>query len=100
MDKINFNGANSLDQLRFKKNIDNERNVNESREKAVSNPLAVNDQVNVSDRASSVQQMVDKISSIPDVRQERVNALRQQVQAGSYNPSSNKIAEAILREDN
>lgn len=100
MDKVNFNGANSLDQLRFKKNIDSERNINENREKAVNNPLAVSDQINVSDRASSIQQMVDKISSIPDVRQDRINALRQQIQTGSYNPSSNKIADAILREDN
>lgn len=100
MDKVNFNGANNIDQLRFKKNVDNERNVNENREKAVNNPLAHNDEVNVSDRALRVQQMVEKISVIPEVRSERVEALRQQVEAGNYHPSSNKIAAAILREDN
>lgn len=101
MDKVNFNAAaGNVDQLRVKKNVDNERNVNENREKAVNNPLTRNDEVRVSDQASSIQQMVDKISGIPEVRQERVEALRKQFEAGSYNPSSKDIAAAILREDN
>lgn len=99
MDKVNFNGLGSVDQLRLRTKVDSERAANESREKAVNNPLNPNDEVSVSERAASIQQMVDKISDIPQVRQDRVEALREQIQAGTYNPSSKDIADAILREE-
>lgn len=99
MDKVNFNGLGSVDQLRLRTKVDSERAANESREKAVNNPLNPSDEVSVSERAASVQQIVDKISNIPEVRQDRVEALREQIQAGNYNPSSKDIADAILREE-
>lgn len=34
-----------------------------------------------------------------DIRQERVAALKAQVEAGTYQPDNRKIAEAMLRED-
>lgn len=99
MDKIDLNGAN-IERLRSLNKIEHDRANEKREEKAANNLLTPNDQINVSDRAASIQQIVDKISNIPQVRQDRVEALREQVQSGSFNPSSEDIADAILREDN
>lgn len=99
MDKIDLNGAN-IERLRSLNKIEHDRANEKREEKTTNNLLTPSDQVNVSDRAASVQQIVDKISNIPQVRQDRVEALREQIQSGSFNPSSEDIADAILREDN
>lgn len=100
MDKVNLNGVNSLDQLRSKNNVEKDRSANESRTKITNSPLNPSDEISVSDRGASIQQIVEKISDIPQVRQERVEALRQQIHQGNFNPSAKDIADAILRDEN
>lgn len=49
----------------------------------------------VSLSASTVQSLKTQLSSAPNVREERVAALRQAVNSGQYNPSPQQIANAI-----
>ncbi|MGH9536876.1 MAG: flagellar biosynthesis anti-sigma factor FlgM [Terriglobales bacterium] len=57
---------------------------------------------NVEDKASlsvdtlSIASLQAKAMSAPDVRQEKVDALRQAIQNGDYKPEAEKIARAIL----
>jgi|SRR5579884_700426 len=53
----------------------------------------------LSDEASSVRRMVGVVASSPDVRTELVNQLRSQVQAGTYQPNDEAVAQALLAGD-
>lgn len=57
------------------------------------------DKLDISSKASEVGRLVDQIKTLPDVRQERVNALKELVASGNYNPAAETIADAILRDD-
>lgn len=54
------------------------------------------DTVRFSGTLSEAQQLKAQLSETPEVRAERVAALEQQVQQGSYHPSSEAIARAML----
>jgi flagellar biosynthesis anti-sigma factor FlgM len=57
------------------------------------------DQVKVSERAEKIGQLVEKAKALPDVRQERVEELRQLIESGKYNVSSQQIAAAIISDE-
>ena len=58
------------------------------------------DKLEFSTRAAEVGGLVDQLKNLPDVRQQRIDALREQIQAGDFNPSSEEIAGAILKDEN
>jgi negative regulator of flagellin synthesis FlgM len=43
-----------------------------------------------------VQALVEQALQFPEVRQEKVDALRQSVLSGSYQPTSKQVAEAVF----
>ena len=53
------------------------------------------DQAQLSVESGTVQQMKTTLSHLPEIRQERVNALRQAVNSGSYQVSNQQLADAI-----
>lgn len=57
------------------------------------------DKLDISSRATEVGRLVDQLKALPDVRQERIDALRDQIAAGTYQPDSELIADAILQDD-
>lgn len=52
--------------------------------------------VQLSDGLRTIQQAVDLVRQSPDVRAERVAALRQQIESGQYDVSSMQVAAKIL----
>jgi flagellar biosynthesis anti-sigma factor FlgM len=60
-----------------------------------SSPLGA-DQASLSGAHVQVQALASEVLQFPEVRQEKVNALRQVVADGSYKPSSDQIAGAIF----
>jgi negative regulator of flagellin synthesis FlgM len=52
--------------------------------------------VQLSDGLRSIQQAVDAVRQAPDIRAERVAALRQQIESGHYDVSSMQVAAKIL----
>jgi flagellar biosynthesis anti-sigma factor FlgM len=54
------------------------------------------DQAQLSSAHLQVQALVAQVVQLPEVRQERVNALRQTVQSGSYRPRSEQVAQAVF----
>lgn len=57
------------------------------------------DQVDVSSAGKEISKLVERAKQLPDMREERVEQLRQMVQSGKYDVSSKQIAEAILRDE-
>lgn len=61
--------------------------------------VADSDKVNISNTAQATGKLVDQIKQFPDVRQDRVSEVRQKMSAGSFQPSANEIADAILKDE-
>lgn len=55
------------------------------------------DRVEISGEAKEYQQLNQAIALLPEVRSERVAALQQKVEAGTYLPQSEEIAEKLVR---
>lgn len=62
---------------------------------AATSPLG-EDEAQLSGAHVQVQALVAQALQFPEVRQEKVNALRQVVLEGSYHPSSSQVADAIF----
>jgi len=54
------------------------------------------DTVELSGTLSEVQQIKTQLSQVPDVRANRVAALQQQIQQGTYRPGNQAIADAMM----
>jgi flagellar biosynthesis anti-sigma factor FlgM len=57
------------------------------------------DQIRVSSTAAQVANLVARAKGTPDVRQDRVDSLRELVHSGRYEVPANDIAAAILRDE-
>jgi flagellar biosynthesis anti-sigma factor FlgM len=57
------------------------------------------DVVRVSGQAAAVARLAERVSALPDVRQDRIDALRPQIEAGTYRPPARAIAEAMIAGD-
>ena len=101
MEKINLGGANHAEQARIQRSNETERTAETEQPAAAggASPAAEPDKVAVSDRASTVARLVSRAAEMPEVRQERVEALRKLVESGDYNPSADSIADAILKNE-
>lgn len=60
--------------------------------------LGADDTVHLSGALGQVQLLKAKLAQTPDVRAEKVASLRQQVQQGTYKPSNEQIANALVSE--
>jgi flagellar biosynthesis anti-sigma factor FlgM len=56
------------------------------------------DQASLSSDAVKFSSLSNALSSVPEIRQERVAAISQQLQNGSYSVSDHQIAQAVLRD--
>jgi flagellar biosynthesis anti-sigma factor FlgM len=59
-------------------------------------PLDLEDQTELSGAHSQVQALVAQASQLPEIRQERVHALRQAIQSGQYESTPEKVAGAMF----
>jgi len=75
-----------------------EANRLDSKAQAPSAEYPGTDRVELSDRARALHVAREALSRLPEIRQDRVEALKQMVQAGTYQVSSEEIAERMLAE--
>ena len=54
------------------------------------------DRASISAEARQVSELRTELSGLPDIRQHRVEALRQAIQEGSFQVSDKQIADALL----
>src|SRR5271154_769346 len=75
-----------------------DRQVSASDKAAKTAPASGEDTVSLSSTHHEVQSLTASLSGGPEVRSDLVNNLRTQIQQGQYQPSSQKVADAIARE--
>ncbi len=56
------------------------------------------DSMEISDEARMIHNIAAEMDDLPEVREERVQELRQQVQSGSYEVDPEQVAESMLDE--
>ena len=59
---------------------------------------AKTDTVVISDAAKRIQEIRNQLDAVPDVREEKVAQLKNQIENGTYEINADKIAEKIIRE--
>ena len=60
--------------------------------------VATEDKVNLSAQSKEKNKIHDVLKAAPDVRAEKVEALKKQVESGQYEVNSNSIADKMLKE--
>jgi negative regulator of flagellin synthesis FlgM len=60
--------------------------------------IVVTEKVDLSSRAKDIQQIKQIVDQIPDVRENKVQELKAQIDSGSYKVNSDKIAEKMVGE--
>jgi len=55
------------------------------------------DKVSISSRAAEVQKYTEIAKSASDMRQDRIGALKRQIEAGTYKVSGESVAESIIK---
>ena len=68
---------------------------NESNQK-VNGSAAPEEKVNLSTKARDIQQLQNAVNRLPDVREEKVRDLKDQVDKGTYAVNGQKIAEKMV----
>ena len=101
MSRVKLNGTNDAEPVRPSRRADAARlgGANQAAPPAGAGSPQESDSVNVSDQATTVGRLLAQVAQLPDVRQERVEPLRDLVQSGSYHPSAHEIADAILKDE-
>jgi flagellar biosynthesis anti-sigma factor FlgM len=61
-------------------------------------PGNMSDQVHLSGRANELEQLKEVINQMPDIRMDKVEALKKSIQEGSYKVDSFQVAGKILEE--
>jgi len=96
--KINIDKINGFSPVRATGSGDVKKSGSD-----VAKPIEINkttdDTVEFSNRGSEVGKLVDQVKDMPDIREEKINQLREQIASGNYNPSSEDIADAILKDE-
>jgi negative regulator of flagellin synthesis FlgM len=77
-----------------------QRNVGvaQSMDKPATAAVAPEEKVDLSTKAKDLLQIKNAVSQLPEIREEKVQDLRTQIEKGVYNVNSGKIAEKMIGE--
>lgn len=73
------------------------KNNKSSKVYAASAASAPKDTLAISGFAKEMQVAKQSLASVPDVRQNRVDEVKQQIEAGTYNVSASQVADKLLK---
>ncbi len=71
-------------------------NLRRSQEKTCGAKPKAGDEVSLSTSGREVQQVLEELQRLPQVRSNLVNNLREEIRQGRYNPKGEDVAEKIL----
>ena len=87
--KINNNDINMNKIMKAYQNLNQQDNNNV-------NKKTKSDQVSISNEAKEIQNIKETLEDKPEIRQEKVDQIKNQIQNGTYQVDSQKIAEKII----
>jgi len=69
-----------------------------SDKQAINASVKPEEKVDLSTKAKDIQQAKNALSKLPDVRDEKVQEIKSQVDKGTYNVNAEKIADKMVKE--
>ena len=88
---------NTINIDAYVNNINDKQKAENTSDKAEKN-VAKTDTVNISDAAKEIQEVRKELDNIPDVRDDKVEQLKNQIENGTYEIKSEEIAEKMLKD--
>ncbi len=76
--------------------IDGQQHAQRSQKTGGENPTSSSDRIELSVRGREIQHLNDLIRSTPDIREAKVEQIRNAVESGTYNVKAEKIADKII----
>jgi negative regulator of flagellin synthesis FlgM len=95
--KVQFPSDAQAEAVKTSKNVGGSATGAANKQAGVS-PASGEDTFSLSSKHGQVQVLAASLAAVPEVRTERVNSLREQLNQGQYRPASGKVADAILQE--
>ena len=99
MGKINIDKISGYSPIRTERRSEVKKSERETMRPVENKKSADKDKLEFSSRASEVGKLVEQLKELPDIRQEKISGLRDQIWAGTFNPSGEEIADAILKDE-
>ena len=99
MSNIKINKTNNPQEISAIRQSGVKKSDKTSNSAIESKSVAGEDKIDFSAAAFETGRLVDQLKSLPDIRQEKVTALRQQISTGDFKPSNEDIADAILKDE-
>lgn len=90
--KVDDAAVQALQQYQKAEKVQDESNPK------VSGNAAPEEKVNLSAKARDIQQLKNAVNQLPDVREDEVRELKDQVDKGAYSVDGQKIAEKMVTE--
>jgi negative regulator of flagellin synthesis FlgM len=85
-----------IDSFQPSQNIaETEQVKRRQQDKTASSQAPAQDSANLSDHARNLQ---EKLAATPEIRQERIDAIKKAVDAGTYHVSNSQLADAMMSE--
>ena len=88
---------NTINIDAYVNNISDKQKTENTSDKTNKN-VAKTDTVNISDAAKEIQEVRKELDKIPDVRTDKVEQLKNQIENGTYEIKSEEIAEKMLKD--
>ena len=76
----------------------NETKVGSERQQSITSGVVPEETVSLSPAAREIQQAEKAFRELPEVRQEKINELKERIAGGNYDVRGDKLAEKILSE--
>ena len=97
---MEITGSNPFARLdAYVKNIGKEKNRVQGSPKEASRGGGLSeDKIALSPEAKQIQEAKKLLDSLPDIREDKVAEIKEQIEAGTYNIDSEKIAYRMIRE--
>ena len=99
MSSIKINNINDSEAIHSIGRSDVRRTDKKDTQPIENKGVVESDKVNLSTVALETGKLVDRLKELPDVRQDRVEELQQQIASGNFQPTSIAIADAILKDE-
>ena len=99
MSKVNNNKTNSFDPIRANRQSGDAKQTGKNEIQSAIGKLNGGDKLEFSGRAADAGKLLEQLKNLPDARQEKIETLRGQIAAGEYDPTSETIADAILKDE-
>lgn len=97
---MKIDGSGHIEDKRILSKVqDMDKNQKLEKKENAQNTESEKDKVSLSGKAKEVNELKGLIDGLPDIRQDKVDAVKRSLDAGSYNFDPLRVAEKILLED-